>query len=277
MKALGITLSLFLLFPLMACGQDDSKDQLYNPSTSTVVTDTAFFVTFEDRSVATYTDTHIKEDFKNIEWVSTYERAKIVEDAERGKVLEIFYPEGAVGPSEGGIQFVRTLPSNSSYYLDYYLKFDEKFDMQLGGKLPGLTSGGSTYTGGVQPTEGDGWSARYMWTDNNSVLYLYYVDMSHEYGEPIDLGMKFANDKWYRVTQYIKVNDEDEENAEIKVWIDGKLVLEKQDFRLRIGKKGAVNSFYFSTFHGGSTDEWAPSNDCYTYYDDILVTLINPL
>lgn len=256
---------------LVACAQQDDEDKLYRP-TDLAVVDTAMFVTFNYHPVGSYTDNQLTADFKNIKWVMTSERAKIVEDAERGKVLEVFFPKGSVGPQQGGIQFVRNLPPNKEYYLDYYLKFDAAFDFNLGGKLPGLTSGGETYTGGVHPTEGQGWSARYMWTDKMPVVYLYYVDMNDTYGESLALSTKFEKGKWYRITQFIKINDYDKTNAEITVWLDGKVVAKKQNFRLRIGTKGLIDSFYFSTFHGGNTTDWAARNDCYIYFDNLIVT-----
>lgn len=256
---------------LVACAQQDAEDRLYRPSTLLVV-DTALFVSFNNHPLGKYTDNQLSSDFKNIKWVMTSERAAIVEDPERGKVMEVFFPKGSVGPEKGGVQFVRNLAPNNEYYLDYYLKFDAAFDFNLGGKLPGLTSGGETYTGGVHPTEGQGWSARYMWTDKMPVVYLYYVDMNDTYGESLALSTKFEKGKWYRITQYIKINDVDKSNAEVTVWLNGKVVAKKTNFRLRIGNKGLIDSFYFSTFHGGATAEWAARNDCYIYFDKLLVT-----
>lgn len=264
-------LIIFLLsFSLIACGQDDN-DQLYKPPTQ-VATDTVFLVDFKKRNLGEYNDNAVSEDFKNIKWATTLSRATIVNDAERGNVLQVLYPKGSVGPQEGGIQFVRTLSGSREYYLDYYLKFDTNFDFGLGGKLPGLTSGGEKYTGGINPTEGDGWSARYMWTDNLPQVYLYYVDMADKYGEAVKFSVKFSRNKWYRLTQRVKINDADVNNAIITVWLDGVKVAEKTNFRLRVGNKGLIDSFYFSTFHGGATPDWAPQNDCYIYFDKIMVT-----
>lgn len=255
---------------LVACAQD-IEDKLYRPSDFAVV-DTALLVNFDYHPLGTYTDNQLNADFKNIKWLLTAERAKIINDAERGKVMEVFFPKGSVGPQQGGVQFVRNLPPNKEYYLDYYLKFDVNFDFNLGGKLPGLTSGGETFTGGVHPTEGQGWSARYMWTNKLAVVYLYYVDMKDTYGESLSIGVKFEKGKWYRITQYVKINDSDKSNAEIIVWLNGKMVAKKQNFRLRMGNKGMIDSFYFSTFHGGATADWAPRDDCYAYFDNFLVT-----
>lgn len=259
-------------FTMMACAQNDD-DQLYRPTTQ-VPSDTMLYVTFDKRSVGSYSDKDVADDFRNIRWVSTAGRGAIVDDQKRGKVLQVYYPKGSVGPQEGGIQFVRTLTGSKEYYLDYYLKFDANFDFNLGGKLPGLTSGGEKYTGGINPTEGDGWSARYMWTNTMPDVYLYYVDMAETYGEPIYFSEKFERNRWYRLTQRIKLNDADKSNAIITVWLDGVKVAEKINFRLRVGNKGLIDAFYFSTFHGGASSDWAPRNDSYLYIDDVMVSSI---
>jgi hypothetical protein len=33
-----------------------------------------------------------------------------------------------------------------------------------------------------------------------------------------------------------------------------------------------VDNLYFSTFHGGSSADWAPTVDCFTWFDDIVVS-----
>lgn len=261
---------LFFTITVLACAQE-GDDQLYRPETKPL-SDTLMHVGFDKNAVGIYGDKDVEADFKNIKWVLTKNRAAIVNDTERGNVLQVFYPKGSVGPQEGGIQFVRTLTGSKEYYLDYYLKFDADFDFNKGGKLPGLTSGGDKYTGGVNPTEGDGWSARYMWTNNMPDVYLYYIDMAETYGEPIYFNVKFERNRWYRLTQHIKLNDVDKSNAIITIWVNGIIAAEKTDFRLRAGNKGLIDSFYFSTFHGGATTDWAPRNDSYLYIDNIMIT-----
>lgn len=263
---------IFLLFIVVAhaCAQSALPDQLYRPNPNQGK-DTVMWVDFAQHNIGPYTKTDIASDFGDIQWSMVEDRASIVNDAERGNVMQVFFPKGSVGPEQGGVQFVKMLPPSTAYYYDCYIKFSEDFDYQLGGKLPGMTSGGSKYTGGIQPTDGSGWSARYMWTDKRPVVYLYYVDMPEQYGEPLYFNPVFEKGKWYRLTQYIKVNEPNKKNAEIRVWVDGELVLEKNNFRIRIGEKGLIDSFYFSTFHGGNTSDWAPDNDCHIYFDDLRI------
>lgn len=238
-------------------------------------------ISFDEQAYGLYGDSSLKSDFAEISWAYTVGRAFINDDVYRGKVLEVSYPAGGYGPDGSGAQFVADLPAAEEYYLDYFVKFKEGFDFGMGGKLPGLTSGGSTYTGGVSPVDGDGWSARYMWTKKSdssysSCLYLYYMNQTSEYGEDIDFDYTFETDMWYRITQHIRVNDNDAANGEIEVWINGVSVYHTEEIELRANSKGLIDSFYFSTFFGGSDSSWAPSVDCSAYFDDMVISTDAP-
>ncbi len=236
-----------------------------------------FNMSFDNETIGAYTDAIIKSKYSSVGWSQTNGRAYITEDAQRGKVLTVNYPKSVYGPTNSGVQFLASLTPATTYYLDYFVKFNAGFDFKLGGKLPGLTSGGSEFTGGVQPTDGKGWSARYMWTDATPDLYLYYIDQPTQYGEATSItNSQFSTNIWHRLTQQIIVNDANTNNAIIRVWVDGHLTLEKKNFRLRIAPDGLIDSFYFSTFFGGDDASWAPSVDCSAAFDDINVSTSAP-
>jgi hypothetical protein len=236
-------------------------------------------VTFESNAVGPYSLEMIKRDWRDIVKANLYDRAHIVqEEGKQSKVLRIAYPAGAVGPREGGGQFLVPLPKSEELWLSYRVKFGEGFDFKRGGKLPGLTSGGSRYTGGRIPKDGDGWSARYMWRKGGqAVVYLYYVDMPGTYGEDLLLnGATFLPGTWHQLTQHIRVNAPHQSNGVLDVWFDGKKVLSRSDIRFRIGEKGLTDSLYFSTFHGGNTKEWAPGVDSFAFFDDFTISRERP-
>ena len=215
-----------------------------------------------------------------MDWVYLNNNSEIVEDAERGKVLEIKYPKGSVGPNTigfSGSQFIKKLTPSNEYYLDYYVKFKEGFDFSKGGKLPGLTSGGSTYTGGNHPDNGEGWSTRYMWVKEGKMLvYFYYMDMTDKYGESVFFNTSLLPGKWYRITQRVKLNEDNLKNGTLQVWVDGNEVINRTDVRFRLWGKGMIDTFYFSTFYGGASADWAPSKDSFTQFDKIMVTTEKP-
>lgn len=196
-------------------------------------------------------------------------------------MLRISYPEEGVRPKDSGSQFVVNLPTTKELWLSYRFKFEEGFDFKRGGKLPGLTSGGSFYTGGNIPVTGDGWSARFMWRNsgtyaNGLYIYAYYVGQENtQWGDSIPLDDRVAKivpGQWHRLTQRIKLNDSDQSNGEIDVWFDDEIAYSSSSFRWREGAEGMIDAFYFSTFHGGQSSDWAPEVDSFCRFDDFLVS-----
>jgi len=274
MKISKVILALLLLLLMQfSCNKQSTIDQEeIIPETLKVLQ-----LDFDKNIVGDYTNENLTNDIGQVEWFIIDGRANIEDDTEHKKVLRVTYPEGTVGPQQSGIQFVKSIPNADEYYLDYFLKFNEGFDFALGGKLPGLTSGGSTFTGGVKPENGEGWSMRYMWISGGEIIvYFYYLDMISSFGDAIKLNINFETGKWYRITQHIKLNDTDKFNGVMEVWVDGKKVINNTEVRYRIAPLGKIDSFYFSTFHGGSTAEWAPINDSHMYYDEFTVTNTKP-
>lgn len=207
----------------------------------------------------------LRQHVTGLKWSKIHERSKVLQaNAEpTSKYLRMDYPAGGVGPQQSGGQFLVGLPPSEELWLTYELRFDQNFDFRKGGKLPGLTSGGSKYTGGTIPSKGQGWSARYMWkADGKAIVYLYTVDMPSKWGESLPLeGVQFQPQRWHRLTQRIRLNSGDAFNGILEVWFDEMLVLQRDDIRFRLGDKGRIDSFYFSTFHGGNTPDWAPKRD----------------
>lgn len=232
-----------------------------------------FHLDFEDNKKGVYSSVNLLKDVDSVVWEIVGDKAVIEIDSIYGKVLKVKYPKGAIGPEQGGIQFDRRIPKSKEYYLEYDMKFADGFDFALGGKLPGLTSGGSRFTGGEHPKNGEGWSARYMWREAGAlVVYFYHMDNKHEWGDIIETNTILGTGKWYRITQHLKMNDTDKFNGILEVWIDDKKVTNKTNIRYRIAPLGEIDSFYFSTFHGGNTLDWAPKNDSYIYFDNFKVT-----
>ena len=229
-------------------------------------------VDFDRTPEGDYTDARVRADWRGTEWVGLKGRSRIVggPEALSGMCMVVKYPKGAVGPSQGGGQFKVKLPARDEYWCDYCVKFKTGFDFVKGGKLPGLT-GGRSNTGGNRAT-GDGWSARYMWRRGGEiVIYLYHMDQRSKYGDDLALGRRFTPGRWHRLTQRIRVNTPGRKDGVIQVWVDGEQVLDRNDIRFRNVEGARVDHFYFSTFHGGHTADWAPSRDCYVCFDSFRI------
>ncbi len=220
-----------------------------------------------------YTESQMASDFGDVQLLNNLgDRFTLVAgpEAREGQSLRVTYVEGQIGAAQSGGQFYAFLPARDEYYLDYYVNFADDFDFRLGGKLPGL-SGGASNNGGTRPT-GDGWSARYNWRENGrAVVYLYHMDQPSTYGHDLDLNRHFVRGQWHRLTQRIKVNTGNNNDGELQVWFDGELVLLRTDIRYRNNDRAPVDHFFFSTFHGGNTSEWAPDVTSHAYFDNMRI------
>ncbi len=264
------------------------------------VSDTVSFVNFENREVGVYGNAEAKEDFKrnttDKSWWYAMDKnggqnSKIVYDGEEhGNVLQLKYPKGCVGPNDNdtpacAAQIIQPLERTADTMWNAYdIFFEDGFEFQLGGKLPGLC-GGKCYTGNAMPETGDGWSARIMWRKGgNAVQLIYFMGQHSEYGDDFkwDLGGKitqkqFTTGKWHRIVNKVSMNTvktpgKGEKDGRVQAWLDGELVLDVDTLRLRDYDTLHVDKFYLSTFHGGSSTEWAPTHDCFIRYDNFTVS-----
>jgi len=207
-------------------------------------------------------------------------RVAIVEDgsAERGRVLEIAFPDNTFGPSQGGAQWrVRFPGSHDEVYLAYWVKFGAGFDFVRGGKLPGLV-GGTANTGGDKPDGTDGWSARMMWREAGAVVqYVYHPDQPGIYGEDMPWnhgagGQRFfAPGVWHRVVHRVVMNTPGQNDGMIEGWFDGELAFREPGIRFRDVNSFAIDELYFSTFFGGGSQDWASTADETLSFDDFVI------
>ena len=262
--------------------------------------DTVSFVNFENREVGVYGNTEAKEDFKRNSTDGSWwyamdknngENSKIVYDGEEhGNVLQLKYPKGCVGPNDNdtpacAAQIIQPLVKTAdTMWSAYDIFFEDGFEFQLGGKLPGLC-GGKCYTGNAMPETGDGWSARIMWRkDGNAVQLIYFMGQESVYGDDFKWDLngaipqkQFTTGTWHRIVNKVSMNTiaspgNGNKNGRIQTWFDGELALDVDTLRLRDYDTVKVDKFYLSTFHGGSSAEWAPTHDCFIRYDNFTVS-----
>lgn len=201
------------------------------------------------------------------------------EDKRRGQVLRVLYPAGVFGPKESGAQWLLKLGQPfEELYCSYWVKFSTGFEFVKGGKLPGLV-GGSVNTGGRKPNGEDGWSARVMWQESGSIRqYVYHVDQSSIYGdgrpwhEEDGKNCFFLPGRWYHLENYVKMNSPGKSNGIITCWLDGRLVMDEEDFRFRNVATIGIDAFYFSTFFGGGDESWASGKREYVYFDNFVIS-----
>lgn len=229
---------------------------------------------FDQAAPGPFVEETLTQHFGETEWHILKERATIVTGNKPadGQALEVFYPANRYRSKDSGISFVRPIPPAQEYRLTYRVRFSKDFPFNKGGKLPGLSSGGSKYTGGRKPPPEGGWSARYMWRREGELeLYFYHPKMKGPSGDRHSFKMRCDSERWYTLTQQIRVNDPGKTNGTIKVWVNGEPSLELTDLFLRGEKIGLIDSFHFSTFFGGSSKDWAPNKNCTIQFDSFVI------
>jgi len=270
------------------------------PAFAQTASDTVSFVNFENREVGVYGNAEAKEDFKRNDYDKSWwyamdknngENSKVVYDGEEhGNVLQLKYPKGCVGPNDNdtpacAAQIIQPLVKTAdTMWSAYDIFFEDGFEFQLGGKLPGLC-GGKCYTGNALPSTGDGWSARIMWRkDGNAVQLIYFMGQKSEYGDDFKWDLngtipqkQFTTGTWHRIVNKVSMNTvttpgTGDKNGRVQTWLDGELALDVDTLRLRDYDSVKVDKFYLSTFHGGSSAEWAPTHDCFIRYDNFTVS-----
>ena len=210
-------------------------------------------------------------------WMNNY--AFIDDEAHSGdKSLRITYrPDATTGGAAGW-----KLSSEKEYYLSYWVKFENDFDFNgskySGGKLPGLGGAGGLCSGGQTCNGNNGFTARYMWKeDGRASLYLYHMNKQSKWGENYRFKDISGNDvyfqrgQWHNLIQRVQINDGNQSNGEVDVWMDGKQVLSLDDLKFVTNNKG-IDNLFFSTFHGGNSSGWWPERQQYSYFDDFVVS-----
>ncbi len=268
-----------------------------------------FVCDFEQASSGVYTHDDLRRDWNAPDYSNGVldERGEIVA-TDRGKSLKVLYPAGGTGPHETGVQWITYFKnaegqgvSYDSLYASYVVKAPAGFDGVKGGKLPGL-GGGTAPSGGVPVDGTGGFSARLMWRSNSSgadgandylCTYMYYMDKATQWGRNLWWNEQPASGwhdtpeqwspggkvhltpgKWDTLTIKIRINTPGFADGQALAWLNGKPVLANRSIRYRAAGINAfkVGLFYFSTFFGGSTPDWAPGKDEYLLFDDFCVS-----
>lgn len=238
-------------------------------------------VSFEAFNNNTKYDLVAQQNNWNVEWSTQLGQYGYISDKESysgEKSLRMRYPSN----EQSGVGASWILPKQKEYYLSYWILFEENFDFDgselSGGKLPGLGSAGLC-SGGQSCDGNNGFSSRYMWRENGkAVLYLYHINKAGKYGDNLELrgidgqNKYFQRGRWHHLVQRVRINDNQESNGEIEVWMDGEKVLSENNLKFVTNGLG-VDRLFFSTFHGGSGEEWWPSEDVYAYFDDFVVSV----
>lgn len=197
------------------------------------------------------------------------------------RVLRATYPQGSASPTVarntssplGGGQFYADLEitPRDSLHLRYYVRFALGFDFVKGGKLPGLF-GGSVGTGGQIPDGTNGFTTRFMFRkDGDGEVYAYFPS-SVKHGTSLGRGnWRFQPGKWHLIEQEVNLNTPDKKDGSIRVWFEGKLVLDQKNLVFRTVPTLKIEGILFSTFFGGNDPSWATPVTTYVDFANFAV------
>ncbi|OAD79510.1 polysaccharide lyase family 14 protein [Phycomyces blakesleeanus NRRL 1555(-)] len=211
--------------------------------------------------------------------------------------LDILYRNGSFTPSgsmqeggqEGGCIFYSEPFGDHAFeraLLSYDIAFQENFDWVKGGKLPGLFGGeGNNQCSGGSDANGENcFSLRPMWRAKGAGEIYAYVQTSpdfcnskdtiqcaNNYGVSMSRGsIKFTANKWSKLEIYSQMNSPvNETNGVLKVWQDGKVVMNYENINYRSVDSLALTRIYFNTFFGGNSEKFAATSDSHIYFKNL--------
>jgi len=219
-----------------------------------------------------------------VPWTNGFNQSRcFVDDAfsiEGNKSLSVTYPVNTFGPNNNGAQAPIRVANFDELYAGYWVRFSTNFswgNTNEGGKLPGL-AGGGLCSGCATCNGNNGFSARLMWRPNgNGVVYLYHMNKTQACGDNIQLknpdntNFRFQKGVWYHIAQRVKINTVGQSNGEVETFVNGHPASLITGLRF-VTNTDKVNTFYFSTFHGGGDATWAPTVTCHAWFDDIIIS-----
>ena len=202
-----------------------------------------------------------------------------------GKALEVTIKEKTKMGLNTHYRFARHSPGEpEEAYFRYYLRLGDNWAPREGGKLPGLSGTYNRAGWGGRRTDGtNGWSTRGRFgverrnagspiQGYTSIGTYAYHASSDRYGDgwrwnlgPTGL---VTRNRWYCVEQYVKLNQPDQTDGEMRAWIDGQLVLEKKGVQFRKTSELKIESLWLNVYHGGLSS--APQ-DITLYIDNLVI------
>ncbi|MBW4469876.1 MAG: polysaccharide lyase [Stenomitos rutilans HA7619-LM2] len=211
-----------------------------------------------------------------------WQNTTIIADPQFSRALRVRYPAGSASPAvsrktgapAGGAQFYTKLPfaPQDSLRLSYYVRFSNNFNFVKGGKLPGFF-GGTETSGGRTPDGTNGFSTRFMWRKKGQGEVYAYLPTSSKYGTSIGRGnWIFTPGTWHHLEQQVDLNQPEQSNGRVQVWLDGQKVLDQNKLQFRTTETLKIEGVFFSTFFGGNDRSWATPKDVTVDFANFSVT-----
>jgi hypothetical protein len=198
----------------------------------------------------------------------------------QGRALRVRVPEGGNLGSNLHYDFAKRLGYEpEEIRLRYCLRLADDWNPVIqGGKMPGISGTyGRAGWGGRRVNGSDGWSARgsfgpFVNGRTPMGFYVYHVDMRGRYGSTWywDREGKGAleNNRWYAIEQHLKLNTPGKNDGELRAWVDGELVFEKTDIRMRDVADLKIEMVWMNVYQGGAKPA---ENTDHLYIDNVVI------
>ena len=252
---------------------------------------------FFDQGIESHPDVVFVDPFESAAWVDGWTHVGgsldiVSEDPAlmfapfQGNALRATLLEGTNTAMNVGWHFLdETGAEPEEMYFRYYLRFADDWEQTVdGGKMPGFAGTYGVAGWGGRPSDGtNGWSARGSFylsvPDDNPIAgttplgnYVYHADMTGSYGNvwlwQEDYRGLLADNRWYCIEQYVKMNTPTLNDGVLRAWVDGRLAFEKTDLRFRDIEALKVEEVWMNVYHGGT----APSpHDQHLYVDNLVI------
>jgi hypothetical protein len=99
-----------------------------------------------------------------------------------------------------------------------------------------------------------------------------YLPTSQGYGTSIGRGnWRFRTGVWHRIDQEVRLNTPGRADGRIRVWFDGRQVLDRGGLTFRTVPSLQIDGILFSTFFGGEDPSWATPRSVHTDFADFVI------
>jgi hypothetical protein len=199
------------------------------------------------------------------------DNARVVEDkdAPTGYALQVDLRRepsvnGGQSGRRSGVGFTwmpHTLERARAACLTYYVAAAPEFHAGLGGRLPAIVGGKSDRVTGSGIAEGKGFAVNMAWRSDLALdVVSQQVDDDKRRPTALDYGkLKLRPGAWVRIDQEVVLNDPKQRDGILRVWVDGKLRLERTDMRFRDAGDQRFLGLQADTYNTRTGLDWQPS------------------
>jgi len=215
-------------------------------------------------------------------------RTSIVTGFGNSKSLRVLLPKDIIGYDNTGASWHVPIPDSDESILTFMMRLSPNFQGK-GGKIIGL-KGGAGNTGGNAPDGFDGWSVRPNWWRRPNVetltSYIYHVNLNQRppYGDAFhwfcsdssictdgSVDISKMRGQWVGVSVYVKMNTIGSTDGQVTIFYNDQIMSDVRNLEFRKTSSFGIDTFSMNTFAGGSTQDYAPSEDIYIEFDQIEI------